>query len=106
MKTIDEKLRGHLPGAVKMSHVTETCDLCQFGSALAAERAARKAAESAVELVREEYSRDMARLKEKVARLRVFAHWCSLDEHESTSSASDKVRSHGRKARAVLKETE
>jgi hypothetical protein len=48
----------------------------------------------------------VTKLERDKVLLRNFANACSLDEYESTSSASEKVHAHARKARAVLKETE
>lgn len=53
---------------------------------------------------RDEARAEVERLRDMIKRLRGVLHVVSLDEYESTTSASDKVHDHARRARAVLRE--
>jgi hypothetical protein len=47
LASLQHILKGHLPNKPKLSHVTETCDVCRLGEAVAeAERLASMLAES------------------------------------------------------------
>lgn len=48
---------------------------------------------------------EVERLRSQIEQLRGVLHIVSLDEYESTSSASEKVHAHARQARVVLNET-
>lgn len=49
--------------------------------------------------------RERIQLEDKIKALRSFAHICSLEQYESTTSASEKVKDHAHRARKVLEET-
>jgi chemotaxis protein histidine kinase CheA len=54
---------------------------------------------------RDEARAEVDTLRSQVERLRGVLHIVSLDEYESTTSASEKVHAHARQARIVLNET-
>jgi chromosome segregation ATPase len=54
---------------------------------------------------RDEARAGVDKLRSQIERLRGVLHIVSLDEYESTTSASEKVHAHARQARIVLNET-
>lgn len=54
---------------------------------------------------RDEARAEVDTLRSQIERLRGVLHIVSLDEYESTTSASEKVHAHARQARIVLNET-
>jgi chromosome segregation ATPase len=54
---------------------------------------------------RDEARAEVDKLRSQIERLRGVLHIVSLDEYESTTSASEKVHAHARQARIVLNET-
>lgn len=78
-----------------------SCGWCDPGHGPCLDHVSREQLRTRVDV----QDRERMQLEAKVQALRNFAHICSLDEHESTSSAAEKVTAHARRARKVLEET-